>query len=502
MAHKLAIRDGELRGALSAIRDSCADFELAQDESNTAADACGHKGLANVLRKAASSWSVRRGKLIQVLDGLGDQMQQTIDVFDKTDEELGAMLSSSEPERSVTQSSPASVTQSSMASVPQSSTASPAGADDSHAMTGTAARSVVDAPADAAGPRSDAVLGASPVAAPTSSSGLPADVAGVRVSSPTFDAVPSMVGPAAAGPTQTTVAADADPRLSRANVEQLITALINRWQSLGGAEQAVIGALTAAGVGGVAASVHARASGTAPPPGTSDAGGGKPGTLDANSGSPSSMTPPIDPALATSDEPALAAAAADGPPEAPQEPSVEALGGSFNAVDVQGSPLEAGQPPMTPLAPEVGLPAQAVPETLGQSGLAAQSSGQASSPVVDLPPLTPLAHEELVAPSLGGMPSLATDSPKTAVGSCDLPPLGGGAGVSEESTSVGMLPPLGAAMGVSGGVGRAAAPASGADSLADDAAGDTQTPPSDREEQVRLILHGLRDHRLGEEDRS
>lgn len=280
MAHRLVIRDGDLRRGHSSLRAAIGEFEAAQDTSNDAATAVGnHGGLAGALRDSASNWSVRRERVLEGLTWLADTLKNTIDAFENVDTEIARNLVDDSTEHSsVTDDSSSTSTDSSHAEAGESS-----------AQSGTTAEA--GAPFATVDPDVDAAATDSPLSpvpsAPTSGPSAAPSAASVQAG---LD--PVLTGPVVTG--STTGASGV--RVGDASLEQLATALVAKWTSLGGTEQAIISALALAGVGGLgAAGVSALATGTskaqAGAAGTSDVAGSQTVSGGAVLGAPAAAAP-------------------------------------------------------------------------------------------------------------------------------------------------------------------------------------------------------------------
>lgn len=91
--------EGTLRVDTAQVRDLATDLgtvhrELtgADDNSRTVADAVGHDGLADSLRRFATAWDDRRREIADQLTDLREAAGAIADSFDETDSELARAL--------------------------------------------------------------------------------------------------------------------------------------------------------------------------------------------------------------------------------------------------------------------------------------------------------------------------------------------------------------------------------------------------------------------------
>ncbi len=96
MAERLVIDGNTLQRGLASLEAARLEFGLIQDRTGESANACGHAGLAGALRKSASNWSTRRGKLTQALENLVEHMRQSIKTFEEVDKTLAKGVSGEE----------------------------------------------------------------------------------------------------------------------------------------------------------------------------------------------------------------------------------------------------------------------------------------------------------------------------------------------------------------------------------------------------------------------
>lgn len=78
-----------MRGDLARIRR---EFENANRNSDSAADAVGHRGLADRVRNFAHNWDNRRRDLVEQIETIEEQLDNLQEQFDVTDRELAAGL--------------------------------------------------------------------------------------------------------------------------------------------------------------------------------------------------------------------------------------------------------------------------------------------------------------------------------------------------------------------------------------------------------------------------
>ena len=90
MVEHLVIKDATLQGALSNVRMAQTAFSAEDVRCSNLADAVGSDVVAKALGDFASQWSVRREKLGQTLQDLGDKLQLSMDTFAAVDQAIEA----------------------------------------------------------------------------------------------------------------------------------------------------------------------------------------------------------------------------------------------------------------------------------------------------------------------------------------------------------------------------------------------------------------------------
>ena len=94
---KLKIDTQNLRDAASALKVIKTEFEDANDNSDTLADAVGHSHLAGKIRDFAHNWDMKRKGFVDDIGELEKNLTEGADAIDKTDQQLAAGLTSPSP---------------------------------------------------------------------------------------------------------------------------------------------------------------------------------------------------------------------------------------------------------------------------------------------------------------------------------------------------------------------------------------------------------------------
>ncbi|MGI9001327.1 MAG: hypothetical protein ACR2GH_06630 [Pseudonocardia sp.] len=81
-----------LREAGMQLRVVATEFEHANTNSDDAADALGHSGLAGAIRSFAHNWDDRRTKMLENIAKLADTATGVAEAFESLDEEFAAAL--------------------------------------------------------------------------------------------------------------------------------------------------------------------------------------------------------------------------------------------------------------------------------------------------------------------------------------------------------------------------------------------------------------------------
>lgn len=88
----LRVDTGLLRVAGSQLRVVATEFHHANANSDDAADAVGHRGLADAVRSFAHNWDDRRAKMIERIDTLATAATGVGEAFEQVDKEFAAAL--------------------------------------------------------------------------------------------------------------------------------------------------------------------------------------------------------------------------------------------------------------------------------------------------------------------------------------------------------------------------------------------------------------------------
>lgn len=81
-----------LRTAGEQLRVVATEFHHANANSDDAADAIGHRGLADAVRSFAHNWDDRRAKMVEKIDTLAKSATGVGDAFEQVDTEFAAAL--------------------------------------------------------------------------------------------------------------------------------------------------------------------------------------------------------------------------------------------------------------------------------------------------------------------------------------------------------------------------------------------------------------------------
>ncbi|HLR93675.1 MAG TPA: hypothetical protein VK053_04055 [Jiangellaceae bacterium] len=92
MSGDLKLDTGELRETGSALRVIATEFENANANSDTAADAVGHSRLADRVREFAHNWDDTRGDMVEGIGVLADSATGVGEAFEEIETELVAAL--------------------------------------------------------------------------------------------------------------------------------------------------------------------------------------------------------------------------------------------------------------------------------------------------------------------------------------------------------------------------------------------------------------------------
>lgn len=88
----LEVDTAVLIDAGSSLRVVAAEFEHADNNSESAADAVGHNDLADRVREFADNWDIRRGEMMQKIATLAEAASQAGESFEQLDRDLAAAL--------------------------------------------------------------------------------------------------------------------------------------------------------------------------------------------------------------------------------------------------------------------------------------------------------------------------------------------------------------------------------------------------------------------------
>ena len=81
-----------LRTAGEQLRVVATEFHHANANSDDAAEAIGHRGLADAVRSFAHNWDDRRAKMIEKIDTLATSAAGVGEAFEQVDKEFAAAL--------------------------------------------------------------------------------------------------------------------------------------------------------------------------------------------------------------------------------------------------------------------------------------------------------------------------------------------------------------------------------------------------------------------------
>ncbi|MGH3831273.1 MAG: hypothetical protein ACRDRS_12645 [Pseudonocardiaceae bacterium] len=81
-----------LRVAGSQLRVVATEFQQANANSDDAADAIGHRGLADAVRSFAHNWDNRRAKMVEKIGTLAKSATGVGEAFDELDQQFAAAL--------------------------------------------------------------------------------------------------------------------------------------------------------------------------------------------------------------------------------------------------------------------------------------------------------------------------------------------------------------------------------------------------------------------------
>ncbi|MGH3826454.1 MAG: hypothetical protein ACRDQX_04665 [Pseudonocardiaceae bacterium] len=81
-----------LRAAGSQLRVVATEFQQANANSDDAADAIGHRGLADAVRSFAHNWDNRRAKMVEKIGTLAKSATGVGEGFDELDQKFAAAL--------------------------------------------------------------------------------------------------------------------------------------------------------------------------------------------------------------------------------------------------------------------------------------------------------------------------------------------------------------------------------------------------------------------------
>jgi len=92
MVAQLRLDTPLLREAGVQLRVVATEFEHANTNSDDAADAVGHSGLADAVRSFAHNWDDRRAKMLENIMKLADEATGVAEAFESLDREFAAAL--------------------------------------------------------------------------------------------------------------------------------------------------------------------------------------------------------------------------------------------------------------------------------------------------------------------------------------------------------------------------------------------------------------------------
>lgn len=92
MADQLSLNTEELQTAGSNLRVVAQEFDSANANSDAAAEAVGHDGLADAIRDFAHGWDDRRAKMVDGIASLADACTGIGDGFEDLDKQFAAVL--------------------------------------------------------------------------------------------------------------------------------------------------------------------------------------------------------------------------------------------------------------------------------------------------------------------------------------------------------------------------------------------------------------------------
>lgn len=347
MPDKLVIKGELLSASLAAVRATHDDFLSAKEESRLAAAACGHGSLAKALNDAASSWDVRRGRLVDTLDWLACAIEQSIQAFGDVDDRIAREVNPEAPAPpppvlTSTGSEPSSAaTQTAQQMPPQNPPAPPPAAPSSEpSQPRVAFERDEKGPADEADAR-----------VPDDSNGR--DTGARRHEAPRPEH----------GHQPTGQESDAEGK----KAAQLLSALWTRWTALGGTAESLLAAITGLGLVGLMAKGGGRRDAATVLPGQRSAPGvGSPATSAPSEGLPpeegaggSGGAPDSPEAMASATEADVAVPSAEEPAQVTVPPEAE-VGVSTPVTDTMPPPM-GGEPQTSLLAPTPGALASSKP---------------------------------------------------------------------------------------------------------------------------------------------
>lgn len=451
MGEGLRIKDDVLRRGHASLVAAKSDFDLVQDRANDAADACGHGPLAQVLRESSSDWALRRGKLSAALENLAGHMKAAIDGFEKWETEAtGALQGDGSTQAAQPAPAPNAVTQQGgsgpMAGAPAQPAAPPAMPP---SATGPAAAGAAPTPQ----PGAPAEPGRTPTVEPVVRPGpaLADLVAGLPdVSPPGLVGVPVSVGAGVSGYTDSVP--HRNLRLDDAQLDDLLGELVQRWQSLGGQEKAVIAALAGAGLLGLASTVsHSGAKA-----GGHRAAADRMAGPEGPGGSPQSGVGASPTAAPQSPEQAPSTTTAGEPSGAEPQADAQVLDGPDEGAELR-SPGAAGAATVPPPPPALADPGDGggLPRLpgFGEEPAGAVADGAGSAPASQapspLPGLSPLGSTGgTPPPPPAGLPPLGVDpvlaaahgAAASAAPSAPLPSLAGSVAPAGTAVAAAAMP--------------------------------------------------------------
>lgn len=88
----LRVDTGLLRTAGAQLRVVATEFHHANANSDDAAEAIGHRDLADAVRSFAHNWDDRRAKMIEKIDTLATSAAAVGEAFEQVDKEFAAAL--------------------------------------------------------------------------------------------------------------------------------------------------------------------------------------------------------------------------------------------------------------------------------------------------------------------------------------------------------------------------------------------------------------------------